>query len=389
MKNNGKKFGLFQLIDQKRFRELVDKWEMDKWVREFKTWEMTCALISCMTMRLGSYREVEEALGIPRSTFGDAMTERSHGFFEALCDEILFSIRAKTEDRKVKRAIRQLLVIDSSEIPVHGSLFSAHDWKSKTSRADNRLASAKLHLVWNIDGQWVNDFMITGVRRHDSPVSRLFSLEADKTYVFDRAYNDFRFWLEIIKTGSHFVTRLKKQSFARFKDAQRAEAKNRNRDGVLYDGIYEPNLGLLRKSKVPPKLRLGFKLRCVVYRDQETKKVFYFVTSDFESTAQMIADIYKKRWAVELLFRWLKSHLDIRRLTARNKNAVKIQLATAVLIQLLLQLKKTIERYKGTLWELLRSIRTSLIAKSLSGMRAPSRCRWKSATRANLTAAFL
>ena len=80
---------LFQLIDRKAFDALVDQHEMDKWVRSFSTWEFTCALITCMTLRLGSYRDVEEALGIPRATFGDAMNERFHGFFQDLCDLIL------------------------------------------------------------------------------------------------------------------------------------------------------------------------------------------------------------------------------------------------------------------------------------------------------------
>ena len=79
---------LWQFIDRKKFDALVAKWEIDKWVRELKTWELTCALVTMMTYRLGSYREIEQALRIPRSTFGDALVKRCHGFFEELCDMI-------------------------------------------------------------------------------------------------------------------------------------------------------------------------------------------------------------------------------------------------------------------------------------------------------------
>lgn len=109
MKKPRKDSSLFQLIDQKTFQALVDKWDMDKWVQGFKTWEMTCALISAMMMRLSTYREIESALGIPRSTLGDAMKKRCHGFFEDLCDQILLSIRQQTKDRKIKRAVRDIL----------------------------------------------------------------------------------------------------------------------------------------------------------------------------------------------------------------------------------------------------------------------------------------
>jgi IS4 transposase len=104
-----------------------------------------------------------------------------------------------------------------------------------------------------------------------------------------------------------------------------------------------------------------------VYRDPDTKKVFDFVTSDFKSDAQVIADTYKRRWAVELLFRWFKGHLNIRYFEVRNPNAVKIQLAVAVLVQLLVQLYRLVNKFRGTLWDCLRAIRTNLIIVGLEG----------------------
>ncbi|MBK7893124.1 MAG: hypothetical protein IPJ84_20390 [Bdellovibrionales bacterium] len=100
---------------------------MDRGVRTFSTWEMTQALLSCFVMRLGSFREVEAALKIPDSTFGDALRDRHFGFFQELCDLILLEIRGRTESRKLKKAIREILAIDSSEVRVHGSLLANRD----------------------------------------------------------------------------------------------------------------------------------------------------------------------------------------------------------------------------------------------------------------------
>jgi len=141
---------LFKLIDQKKFNILVDKWNVDKGVRGLTTWELTNALISCFVLHLGSYRDVDSTLGIPDSTFGDAIRNRNSGFFQELCDLILLEIRAKTECRKIKKAIRQILAIDSTEIKVHGSLFTEPGWKQKHCKSDHK-ASAKLHVVWNVD----------------------------------------------------------------------------------------------------------------------------------------------------------------------------------------------------------------------------------------------
>jgi IS4 transposase len=325
---------LWQFIDRKKFDLLVERWQVDKWVRTLKTWELTCALVTAMTHRLDSYREVEQTLGIPRSTFGDALVNRCHGFFEEICEMVLMSIRGRTWDRKIKRALRELLATDSTECRIHGSLFQTPGRRPKHSKKHQALA--KLHVVWNVDGGWIDDYIITGARRHDSPISHQFELQSNKMYVFDRGYNDLGFWLKIRDAGSHFVTRLKDYSVKKLIRGQRAE--NKKVDGVLREGVYEPHQQSLINTGVPKELRDTIRFRYVVYRDPDTKKVFYFVTSDFESTAQEIADIYKKRWAVELLFRWMKGHLDIRYLESKNTNAVRVQLAIAVLTQLLLQL---------------------------------------------------
>jgi len=368
MSQHRKGRSLFQLINRKKFEALVNKWGMDKGVRSLQTWEMTQALLCCLVMRLGSFREVEGALGIPDSTFGDALRKRHFGFFQDLCDLILLQIRATTENRKIKKAIREILAIDSSDIRVHGSLFDEPGWKQKHTIAHQ--AAAKLHVIWNVDGQWIDDFLITPGRCGDSPVSLGLRLLPEKMYVFDRAYNDFDFWKKIVTIGSDFVTRLKDCERNRILQ-KKVLREQKNKCGVLYDGTYISTSLAARKSKI--------KLRHIIYRDRLTKKIFHFVTSDQRASAKTIAGIYRKRWAVELLFRWLKGHLEIRYLPTKTPNAVKTQLAVAVLVELLLQLKRILDKYQGSLWELLRDIRVTLVQKALDSCGPPEGCRWSAA----------
>jgi putative transposase len=373
MSNHYSDSTVFQLIDRKKFDQLVEKWDMDKGIRSLTTWELTCALTTCMALRLSSYREVEEALGIPHSTLGDAMSERFHGFFQDLCDEVLLQIRGRTSDRKLKRGIREVLAIDSSECRVHGSLFSLPQWKQR--KGEGAVAACKLHAIYSVDGGWVDDFKITGARHHDSPISLQLDLQPDKTYVFDRAYNDLDFWLKIMALGSHFVTRLKTcEKITKLQIKVVRESKTT--ESVLYDGFYRPSPVQFQKHQEVLEVTC---LRHIIYRDPLTQKIFHFITSDFKLSAQTIADIYKRRWAVELLFRWLKGHLDIRYLAPKKTNAIKIQLAIAILTQLLLQLKKINLRFSGTLWELLQKIRTSTIRQTLNRSASIQGCRWTTA----------
>jgi len=181
-------------------------------------------------------------------------------------------------------------------------------------------------------------------------------------YIFDRAYYDIGFWWNITAAGSDFTSRLKdcpKRHYERQFVLETAGEKV----GVLWEGEWRPSQQSLNHHPEVPK---DFKCRHIVYRDPETKKIFDFVTSDWKSSAQTIADTYKRRWAVELLFRWFKGHLKIRYFETRNPNAVRIQLAVAVLVQLLVQLYRIVNQFRGTLWECLRAIRTVLALKGVA-----------------------
>lgn len=375
MKKHVKGRSLFQLIDRKKFDALVVKWEVDKGVRGFSTWELTQSLICCFVMRLESFREVEGALGISHSTFGDSLQKRHFGFFQDLCDEILLDLRAKTENRKVKKAIRQVMAIDSTDIRVHGSLFNKPGWKQR--QAKGHLAAIKLHVIWNIHGQWVDDFLVTPGRCGDSPTSHKLRLLSGKVYVFDRAYLDYVFWEKIVSKGSHFVTRLKTSKKRRVLEMQ-LTGTTTSKCGVLIDRPY--------KSTAPEARGSELQLRHIVYRDPETKKFFHFVTSDPELSGEEVAAIYKQRWAVELLFRWLKGHLNIRYLPTKNPNSIKVQIAMAIIVQLLLQMRKILEHYSGGLWEMLREYRVSATRKILSNSDVPVDCRWRRLLQAPSTA---
>jgi Transposase DDE domain/Domain of unknown function (DUF4372) len=362
MRNSGKGVSLFQLIPQREFEELCDRFKIDKKIRKLTAQKQVWALVMAFILKLDSLREIEASFGIPRSTLSDACANREAQFFEELCKIVLWKLYDKLQGRKIKRAVRTILAMDSTECRVHGSLSKLDKWKTKTSSKVEGKASTKLHLIWNLDGEWIEEFRITAGRCHDAPIAKTLKIRANCTYVFDRAYNELSYWWKIVQKGSHFVTRLKDSTRYR---SRRFSMLRKNPDavGVLSDGKWKPSKAALYKT---PEVSKDFELRHIVYRDSETKKIFDFITSDFGASAQEIADIYKKRWAVELLFRWLKGHLKVRALEPRNTNAIRIQLTIAVLVQLLIRLYRFVTGDSGTLWECLRKLRTDWLKAALN-----------------------
>ena len=62
------------------------------------------------------------------------------------------------------------------------------------------------------------------------------------------------------------------------------------------------------------------------------------ITNDLERTAVEIAALYKGRWQIELLFRWIKQHLEIRKFLGNNDNAIRLQIFAAMIAYLLLRI---------------------------------------------------
>jgi len=106
-------------------------------------------------------------------------------------------------------------------------------------------------------------------------------------------------------------------------------------------------------------------LRRVTYCDPETDKRLKFLTNNFVLPPQAIAEIYKKRWAVELFFRWIKQHLRIKAFYGTSENAVKTQIWVAVSVYVLVAIVRKRLGIKASLYQLLQIFSVTLFEKFL------------------------
>jgi hypothetical protein len=178
---------------------------------------------------------------------------------------------------------------------------------------------------------------------------------------------------------AYFVTRLKKGG-DRLKNIHQAKLDlSSNSTGVLYDGEWTPSDNQIYGNKIKAS-RKKIKFRHIIYRDPISNRLFDFITNDPYSAAHHIADIYKKRWAVETLFKWMKTHVNLRKTTMRNKNAIKVHIISGVLVHVLLRFKIMKENlFKITTADLLRQYRhqifmdIDIISMNTSNYRLRSR----------------
>ena len=98
-------------------------------------------------------------------------------------------------------------------------------------------------------------------------------------------------------------------------------------------------------------------LRLVEFRDEETDKIYRFITDNFTLAASAIAAIYKRRWQIELFFKWIKQTLKIMSFLGPGENAVMTQIWGALIHYLLVAYIKFISRIEISLTEITIRIR--------------------------------
>jgi len=256
-----------------------------------------------------------------RSTLSDANAERPAAVFR---DIALALIAAATGWlRRDGEALIQLL--DATPIPLKGKGFP---W----AEANARTRGLKLHLLYDARQRRPVWFDVTSAKIDDVVAGRAIPLGAGAAYVFDKGYTDYRWWKDIINAGATFVTRRKRNAHCRDIVEQPARGEAILADRRLKIGHRQPRGG------APVNPLYDLELREIVVARPDHEDALLLLTNDLKRPAVEIARLYKARWEIELLFKWIKQNLKIRRFLGRSENAVRIQIYVALIAFLLLRI---------------------------------------------------
>ena len=286
-------------------------------------------------------RRIEPAC---RSTLADANRVRSPVAFETVIPSLLAEL-SPTQRRRTQDDLR---LIDSTVVhPGSGAKGWAHFQNGKVA--------AKVHVVYDPKAQVPTFYELTSGNTNDITVAKTkMPIEAGATYVFDLGYYDFGFWAELDGQGCRIVTRLKKNTPVTVV-AERPVAAGTN---IVCDKIVRLPKRMARSRKNP----FAKNGRMIVVIIDTGKKITLF-TNDLDSSAETIADLYRTRWQIELFFRWIKQNLKIRRFHGRSANAVRLQIAAAIITYLLLKLLHNAANTKKSAAHFFASLRHALFQR--------------------------
>src|ERR1017187_3637986 len=257
-----------------------------------------------------------------KSTLSYANQHRPAALFEDLFYTSLnrFHEQEGLGARKSKfRFKNKLLSLDSTTISLCLDLFP---W-AQFRRAKG---GVKAHVLLDHDDYLPSYVLITEAKRSDVRVAQSLDLNAGSIVAMDRGYNDYELFGKWTDRGVFFVTRLKDN--AAYEVVASAEAplpRNIRADEII--GF----TGAQASKNCPHPMR-----RVVVW-DEENQREIVLLTNlpDFGPTT--IAAIYKDRWEIELFFKALKQNLKVKTFVGTSRNALLIQIWTALIAILLLK----------------------------------------------------
>lgn len=313
---------------------LIEKYQSDKWVKTLFTDNFICLYIfigltvgKTVSLRLieaiskSSFAQLFSGLsnGVSRSGLSDRNEAVPAGLFRELVLRLANQV-GKAGRKLINHEIKQIKIFDSTFISLAHKLIP---WACQS--LDKGLTSLTIRVN---QGSWIPDKVIIRNEPCDNTVfdSLIDWSHEGITYLFDRGFSAFAVILRIVESKNFFITRLP--------------------SGYVYDIIKELKIGQTKNDSLTilhdQKIRVGgktrkkrFMARLITAVDSKGETILFF-TNRFDLTAIEVCEIYRKRWEIEILFRWLKIQLKIERVIAYTENGFYVQIYMGLIFHLLI-----------------------------------------------------
>jgi hypothetical protein len=343
------------------FQKCVARYRGDSHLRSFSCLDQYLAMSFAQLTYRESLRDIEACLRsvgsklyhmglrgkVSRTTLADANESHDWRIFADFAQVLIAIARPLYAGDPIGVDLdATLYALDSTTIDLCLSLFP---W----ARFRKHKAAVKMHTLLDLHGNIPTFISITDGKVHDVNILDQILPEAGAFYVMDRGYVDFERLFVFTLSAAFFVVRTKSNVLLQRRYSHPVDKTT----GVRSDHIVI--LTAIDSATAYPDA-----LRRVTYLDVETKKRFKFLTNNFTLPALTIAQIYKRRWQVELFFKWIKQHLRIKAFYGTSENAVKTQIWIAVSVYVLVAIVRKRLGLKVSLYQILQIFSVTLFEKT-------------------------
>jgi hypothetical protein len=355
---------IMQFISHDEFKRCVQRHGGNRGVRRFSCWDQFLAMAFAKLCGRESLRDIEVCLAahheklyhsglraqVKRSTLAEANETRNWRIYSDLAYSLIDEARDLYADVDISLELgvdlkATVYALDSTTIDLCLALFP---W-AQFRRAKGAI---KLHTLMEVPSSIPVFIDITHGKTHDVKVLDLLPLEPGAFVVMDKGYVDFLRLYRLHQMFTFFVTRAKQNLQFRRKSSNRVDRSTGLRcdQTIVLTGPKTQNL-------YPEPLRR------VSYFAEDINKHFVFLTNNFTVSALTIAQLYHKRWQIELFFKWIKQHLKIKEFFGTSLNSVKTQIWISIAVYVLVAIIKRQLALPHSIYTILRVLGFSLFDK--------------------------
>lgn len=352
---------IMQFLSHDEFRRCVQRFDGNRNIRSFTCWDQFLAMAFAQLTYRESLRDIEVCLAaqrsklyhcglsgpVRRSSLADANERRDWRIYADFAHTLIDIARPLYADTDLGLDLNATAyALDATTIDLCLSMFP---W----ARFRKAKGAIKLHTMIEVHSSIPVFIDITHGKVHDVNVLDILIPEPGSFLIMDRGYLDFARLYTLHQALAFFVIRAKSNLQFRRQysyPVDKTSGLRSDQTGSL--------TGPLTSTLYPVPLRR------VTYYSVETEKRFVFLTNNFSVAPLTVASLYRRRWQIELFFKWIKQHLRIKRFFGTSANSVKTQIWIGVSVYVLIAIIKKQLGLKESLYTILQILSLSLFEKT-------------------------
>ena len=351
---------LMDFLPWSTFTRIVERHGGDRYVKSLNCTDQFRAMAFAQLTYRESLRDIEVCLSaqatkryhmgfrhdIKRSTLADANETRDWHIYAQFAQHLIAQARTLyARDSFGIELENTSYALDSTTIDLCLSLFPWALFRTTKS-------AVKMHTLLDLRGNIPSFIHISDGKLGDVNVLDILALEPGAIYVMDRGYLDFARLYQMHQAHAFFVTRAKSNTQLRRVYSAPVDRST----GIICDQTVALT-GINSRKDYPDYLRR------IRFKDPETGKTLVFLTNNFTLPAITICALYKRRWQVELFFKWIKQHLRIKKFYGNSENAVKSQIWIAMSVYVLVAIVRKRLNLGASMHTLLQILSLTLFEK--------------------------
>lgn len=330
---------LIDLIDPGILAQAIRKTDSNRYYKKFHTSDHLITMLFGVVAHCTSLREICGALmgmrgklehfgmkEVPRkSTLSDANRNRSADVFAHFYYGLLNLYRPILSDSQSFRIKgKKIVAIDSTTIALFKDILKAVGRRPVSGQSKGGI---KVHAELILEERVPQLIWYSPGANNDVTFVQNREFKKENVYVFDRGYIDYQFYETLNRQEVGFVTRQKDN--ATYQSIEEFDIPDEAPDALLRDERIE--LPIRKNGHIIRTVPL----RRIAWWDESTKQRFTFLTNMYDLRSESVADIYKQRWQIELLFKQLKQNFPLKYFLGDNENAITIQIWCVLIANLL------------------------------------------------------